>query len=267
MRPLSGCTALVTGATGMLGCAVARRLAAHGMRLVLTGRDPARLAAAAAEIGGAVADTVLCDLHDATQVGALAARATHVDALVHLAAVERVAPFTELTADDIRAHTAIDLTAPLLLVRELLPGMLARRRGHVLLVGSLGALTGGAYQVPYTAAKAGTDAAVRALRAEFAGRGVGFSAVHPAPIRGAGAYARRVARCGPAPRPVGETTPDEVAAAIVAAIRHDREQVIVGRRSARALIALRALAPRTAAQAVRAAGATRYFARVAQEER
>ena len=74
----------------------------------------------------------------------------------------------------------MNLTGPIQLTRRLLPGMLRRGRGHVVYIGSLSALAGGAYQAPYTAAKAGLDAWVRAVRAEHRGAGIGFSIIHPA---------------------------------------------------------------------------------------
>jgi short-subunit dehydrogenase len=266
MREIAGTTALVTGANGSLGAATTRLLADHGVRLLLSGRDAGRLTERAAQVAPSVVGTVCADLMNPADVADLAGHADGVDLVVHLAGVERAAPFTALTEQDLAEHLQVNLHAPLALALRLVPGMLQRGRGHLVFVGSLSALVGGAYQIPYAATKAGLDTAVRALRAEYAGTHVGFSAVHPAPIRGAGSYRRRAAQVGAAPRLVGETSPAQVAAAIVMAIRRNREQVIVAHAGVRPLLALRAVAPAAAARVVELTGATRYFARVARTE-
>lgn len=263
MRTLRTRTALITGATGDIGAAVARRLAARGARLVLTGRDDTRLAVLARQLGGAVVDRFPADLRDAAAGELVARRCGGTDLLVHAAAAERAASFAAMPLDDLAGQLDVDLGAALGLVHGLLPGMLARGRGHVVLVGSLAALLGGAFQVPYASAKAGLDAATRALRAEYGGSGVGFSVVHPAPVRDAGRYARRRRVLGRVPVLVGETTAERVARAVVGAVRRDRAQVLVGPRAVRPVLAVQAGCPALGARIVGATGATSYFRRVA----
>jgi short-subunit dehydrogenase len=272
MRDLQGRSALVTGASSEIGEAVARRLAGAGMRLVLSGRDSKQLAATAETVVDSDPYCLPADLSDGAEVVRLAAEADRlgngVDVLVNVAGAVHVDPFDRLSDDDIEAQLFVNLTAPLILVRRLLPGMLDRRRGHVVLIGSLAGLVGGAYQAPYAAAKAGIDCAVRALREETRGSGVGFSVVHPGPVRGRTSYGRMAdagRRSHPAgaerrvPWPIGETTPQCVARAVMRSIQRSRPQLLVSPRPGRAVLAVAAVHPGAAAALLRRAGLTRYF--------
>ena len=129
---------LLTGATGAIGHHLAEQLAARGARLTLVARTPEPLDALADGTGGVA---VAADL---TDPGAPAdvleqAEAAHgpVDVVVHNAAVETVGRLDELAPGDVEHTVALNLAAPLVLTRLLLPGMLARGRGHVVAVSSL----------------------------------------------------------------------------------------------------------------------------------
>ncbi len=180
------------------------------------------------------------------------------------AGVEVASSFTRYSPDELDGLLALDLLAPLLLTHRLLPGMLARGVGHVVNICSLASKGPLPYGVPYAAAKSGLAGATASLRAEYAATGVGFSAVIPGFVTGAGIFARHEAEGVAAPALFGTTTPDRVARAVVAAIRRDAPEVIVTPYPIRPFLALAALAPRTAQRLTAWAGVTAVARRVAR---
>jgi short-subunit dehydrogenase len=218
-------TALVTGASAGIGAAVADLLAERGAEVLVHGRDAVRTAAVATRAGGRA---LLADLATAAGVeqliDGLARQGADVDVLVLNAGVGHAGPFVEMPAERIETVLALDLTGAIRLTRALLPGMLARGRGHLCFVSSIAGRTGVAGEAVYAAAKAGLDAFAESLRLELAGSGVGVSVVVPAVVdtdffAGRGRpYDRR------SPRPV---PPERIAAAVVRAIEEDRAEVFV----------------------------------------
>jgi short-subunit dehydrogenase len=221
---LVGAACLVTGASSGIGRATAVRLAAGGARVVLLGRDRDRLERAAAAAGRGTA--IVADLGLPEDVARAAEEAGPVDVLVNNAGVGLAGPFEGAEAPGIERLVAVSLIAPMLLTRALLPGMLERRRGHVVNVASVAGHVGVAGEAIYAATKGGLIAFTESLRQELAGRPVGISLVSPGPVdtpffanRGA-PYGRR------RPRPV---LPSRVADAIVTAIAEERAEVFVPR--------------------------------------
>jgi short-subunit dehydrogenase len=222
---IAGRAALVTGASSGIGRATAAELARRGARVLVHGRDPARTADVARVVGGT---PLLADLADPGAADDLAARAVEVhgrvDVLVAGAGVGLSAPFTSMDSSDIDRLIAVDLVAPIRLARALLPAMVERGSGHLVLVGSVAGRTGVAGEAVYAAAKAGLDMFAESVRLELRGTGVGVTVLLPGVVDtpfhapGAGATVRRV------PRPVGA---EPVARAIVRAIRDDRAEVWV----------------------------------------
>jgi short-subunit dehydrogenase len=222
---LAGAVCLVTGASGGIGAETACLLARRGAQVIAAGQDPARTEAAAARAG---ATPLVGSLAGEGRAAALAcdAVAVHgrVDALVNVAGVGWAGRFADMHEQAVRDLVELDLTAPLLLVRELLPGMLARRRGHVVNVGSIVGATGSRDEAAYAAAKGGLAVFTESLRQECRGTGVAVTLVVPGVVdtaffdrRGA-PYARR----RPAPIP-----PRDVAAALVRAVERDRPEVVI----------------------------------------
>lgn len=171
-------TTLITGATGGIGAAVAADLAARGDRLVLCGRDPGRLAAAAAAWPGAswiTLDLARPDTVTAQLDGRLPA---HIDVLVHSAGVVDLAAVAETPADVWQHTLAVNLTSPALLTRAALPALRAAA-GHVVFVNSGAGLHAAARWSAYAAAKFGLRALADALRAEEAPHGVRVTTVYP----------------------------------------------------------------------------------------
>jgi short-subunit dehydrogenase len=269
MKQLRGRTALVTGASGGLGAHLARRLAHEGMNVALAARREEELSALAAELEalGVRAAALPADLSDLEQIDPLIERAQDalgpLDLLVNNAGVESVGAFTACTREELTGTVDLNLTAPLLLTHRVLPGMLARRRGHVVFISSLGGKSGPAYEEPYAATKAGLIGLNQSLRAEYRGEPVGFSVVCPGFIAGDGMYQRMVEQGIRANRLMGETTVERVLDAVVRAIRRDLPEVIESGAPIRPALALAQLAPGLAERVAPLFGVNELFRRAA----
>ena len=218
---VDGAVALVTGASSGIGRATARLLAAAGARVVLAGRDRAALEEVAAVTGGRV---VAADLTAPGGPEAVAAAAPDADLLVNNAGIGWAGSLAGMPAADAERLVACNLLAPLALVRLLLPGMLARGRGHVVQVASIAGYVGVPGEAAYAATKAALVALTESVRAEVAGRGVGLTVVAPGPVATA-FFERRgspYARAWPRPVP-----PERVARAVVRAVERGRAEVFV----------------------------------------
>ena len=212
MTRLDGRVCLVTGAGGGIGAATCSALAAKGATVLGTDRAGAELDAA---------------LERGDEVARLAGDLDQpVDVLVNCAGAGLVGPVAELDARAVERLVALNLTAPILLTRALLPRMLERRSGHVVNVASLVAHLPMRLEATYAATKAGLAGFTRSLRAELRGSGVGASLVSPAVVQTAFFARRGAPYTRRFPRPV---PPERVAAAIVEAIEHDRAEVVVPR--------------------------------------
>lgn len=269
MTALRDKTALVTGAAGGLGNAISAALAREGVRLVVSGRDAAALRALCERLraAGGVAEVVTADLGDPAQLAALPERAEQalgpVDLLINNAGREVTAPFAEQAPEEIADVMQVNLLAPMLLTRALLPGMLGRQSGHIVQIASIGGKRAAACIGPYAASKAGLVALTQALRAELRGSGVGCSVICPGFTTGGGMYARQEAAGHRAPFVLGTVSATRVADAVIDAIRRDRPEVIVNGRPMRPLLVLDAMAPRAAERLADATAVNRYFRQVA----
>lgn len=182
MFSLAGKTALVTGATGGIGGAIARSLAAQGARVAVSGTRIEALEAVVKELGdGAVA--LPCNLSDPASVEGLipAAEAAfgQVDILVNNAGVTRDNLFLRMKDEEWEQVIAVNLTASFRLMRAAVKGMMRRRQGRIVSIGSVVGTTGNPGQGNYAASKAGLIGMSKALAAEVASRGVTVNVVAP----------------------------------------------------------------------------------------
>ncbi len=182
MFDLAGTTALVTGATGGLGGAIARALRAQGARVALSGTRREALEALSAEIGGDC-PVLPCDLGDREQVEALVVQAESalgsLDILVNNAGITRDGLAVRMKDQDWDKVLAVNLTSGFALARAALRGMMKRRHGRIIGITSVVGVTGNAGQANYAAAKAGMIGMSKSLAAEVASRGITVNCIAP----------------------------------------------------------------------------------------
>jgi NAD(P)-dependent dehydrogenase (short-subunit alcohol dehydrogenase family) len=184
-------TALVTGATAGIGRAVALRLAANGVDLVVHGRDPERGAQLVKEItaDGGTARFAAADLTDPGEVLALAEEAGAVDILVNNAGIYAFTSTSGTTAESFDRQFAVNTRAPFLLVGALAPGMAERGYGSIVNITSTAATSPAPVGSAYGASKAAVELLTRSWATEFGARGVRVNGVSPGPVRTAGTTA------------------------------------------------------------------------------
>jgi len=182
MFRLDGKTALVTGASGGIGAAIARALHAQGATVALSGTRLDALGALAAELGER-AHVCPADLRDpaATEglVAAVEAAAGPLAILVNNAGLTRDMLALRMKDEDWAMVLEVDLTAPFRLARAALKGMLRRKAGRIISIGSVVGSTGNPGQANYAAAKAGLVGMTKALAQEVGSRGITVNLVAP----------------------------------------------------------------------------------------
>jgi len=242
-------TVLITGASGGLGTHIVRTFARLGVRLALVAYPGNELAGIQAEIEkqGCESITIISDLRDRKarqkMVDEVIRRFQRIDILVNNAGIEFTSFYHELNQENIMDVLSVNLEAPMLLTRMLLPQMLERRRGHVVNISSLAGKLGPAFQEPYSASKAGLIAFTASLRATYRDSGFGASVIVPGFVE-AGIYAALKTRIGhPAPALLGVSSPESVACAVIRAINRNRQEIIVNQWPVRPLLALADLSP------------------------
>lgn len=182
MFDLTGKNALVTGASGGIGAAVARALHGAGATVAISGTREAPLAALAAELGGRV-QVLPCDLADAAAVDELPKRAAaamgSVDILVNNAGITRDGLMMRMSDEDWAAVIDVNLNATFRLCRAVLRGMAKARWGRIVNVTSVVAQAGNPGQANYAAAKAGVLGMSKSLAQEIGSRGITVNCVAP----------------------------------------------------------------------------------------
>lgn len=223
---LRGKTALLTGATGGLGRAIAAALADKGAGLVLSSRKPEGLERLASELPGEHR-VETADLANPGAALELIARAGEIDVLVANAGLPGSGKLDHLTAEDVKRAIRVNLEGPMLMAQALIPRLTERRSGHLVLVASLSGFAPTARQSVYNATKFGLRGFALGLREDLRGSGVGVSLVSPGFVREAGMFADSKAS---APAGMGTASPEEVGAAVVEAIEKDRGEITVAPR-------------------------------------
>jgi NAD(P)-dependent dehydrogenase (short-subunit alcohol dehydrogenase family) len=177
--------ALVTGGGRGIGRAIALRLASKGVTVAIAARsgEQVRDTAAAARAAGARALALALDVADPASITAAVQRTLGelgaIDILVNNAGIAETAPLARTELAQWERHLRINATAPYLLTRAVLPGMLAQRWGRVINIASLSGLYGSPYVTAYAASKHALVGFTRALATEVAGKGVTVNAVCP----------------------------------------------------------------------------------------
>jgi short-subunit dehydrogenase len=221
---LAGRTALLTGATGGLGRAIAKALAGRGATLVLSGRKVEALEPLAAELAGEGHRVVPSDLAEPGAAEKLAAEAGAVDVLVANAGLPGAGWLADFSEEEVKRALRVNLEAPMLLARALFPAMIERGEGHLVFVSSLAGKSASPRSSIYNATKFGLRGFALGLRTDLGPRGIGVSLVSPGFVRDAGMFADSGAK---APPGLGTATPDQVCAAVVRAIEDDRVEIAV----------------------------------------
>ena len=258
---LGGRTALVTGASGGLGQAIARALARRGADLVLTARRTELIEALADETRGRA---ISCDLADRAAVERLVEEAGPVDVLVANAALPASGRIGSFSVEEIDRALDVNLRAPMILARQMCEGMAERGGGHIVFVSSLNGKTGTAGASVYSATKFGLRGFAQGLREDLRPRGVGVSTVFPGFIRNAGMFHESGAKM---PGYIGTKTPEDVANAVVSAIERDRSEVDVASIALRLGTKLSSVAPEAVAIVQRKLGASELAAQFETSQR
>jgi short-subunit dehydrogenase len=265
MTALSG-TVLLTGASGGIGQAIAQAVARHGGELILTGRRSEVLEPLAEQLRTVQprVRVIACDLADRAEVDRLVEHAGAVDVLIANAGVPAGGLLVELSQEEIDRMLEVNLRAPIALARAFAPGMVERRRGHIVLVSSLQGKAAAPVSSIYSAAKFGLRGFALALREDLRPHGVGVSVVLPGFIREAGMFADSGATLPPG---VGTRSPAQVADAVVSAIERNRAEVEVAPLGLRLGTAMASVAPAFSAAVSRRLGSDRIAARIVAGQR
>jgi 3-oxoacyl-[acyl-carrier protein] reductase len=182
MFDLTGKTALITGASGGIGGAIAQALHAAGATVALSGTRIAPLEALAAELGSR-AHVLTCDLSDPASVEALAKAAAaamgSVDILVNNAGITRDNLFMRMSDEEWQSVIDVNLTSTFRLCRGVLRGMMKARWGRIINISSVVGATGNPGQGNYAASKAGMVGMSKSLAAEVASRNITVNCVAP----------------------------------------------------------------------------------------
>jgi uncharacterized protein len=260
---LDGSTALLTGATGGIGQAIAVALDAAGAHVLLSGRRAELLEELQARLREGAA-SLPADLAEPGAAAELAERAGAVDVLVANAGLPGSGRLDGFTPEEIDRALDVNLRAPMQLTRALLPGMLERGRGHIVLVSSLSGKVASSGSAVYSATKFGLRGFAAGLREDLHLSAVGVTVVYPGFVSEAGMFAESGARL---PRWVGTVTPEQVAEALVKGVEGEKAEIDVAPLSLRAGTLVGSLAPVTVARIQRRLGSDRLARQIAEGQR
>ncbi|CAN7211838.1 SDR family oxidoreductase [Microbacterium foliorum] len=252
---LTGSTTVITGAASGMGAAIARLLARRRVHLALIDHNAEGLAALAAELGGSTVTTHVVDLRDDDAVFAAADEITaahpRVNALITCAGSSMLGDLEQLTMEEMRWLTDVNLWGTVSITKALLPALRAAPAAHISHLASVYALAAPAGRIPYSLSKFAVRGFSEALRHELEGTSVTVGAVYPAGVRTGiilhGRYAAAIdpavaARAAAAQAAMYHTEPTDAAALIVQATERRRARTMVGR-EARLIDVLARLAP------------------------
>jgi short-subunit dehydrogenase len=273
MKIQPGDTVLLTGASGGLGVFIAHAFVDLKVKQALVAHPGENLEELrkAIEGRGGEAIAINSDLRDAAQrkqlVQDVRKRFGSIDILVNNAGVEFTSAYNDLSEENICEVLNVNLEAPMILSRLILPEMLERKRGHIVNISSLAGKAGPAFQEPYAATKAGLIAFTFSLRASYRRAGVSASAIVPGFVE-TGIYTKLKEKSGcSAPAMLGTSSPETVARAVLRAIRQDLPEIIVNPLPVRPLLALTAMFPSFGEWVTGKTGGHDFFRRVVEVQK
>ena len=221
---LNGKKALLTGATGGLGRAIAEALAAKGATLVLSSRKGPDLEELSASLPGDDHRTIVSDLAEEGEALRLVEAAGEIDILVANAGLPASGRLDGFTQEQIGRALRVNLESPVRMTRELLPRFVERDSGHFVYVSSISGKAATARASLYAATKFGLRGFAFCLREDLRPTRVGVSVISPGAIADAGMFADSKAA---APPLMGTGKPEQVGRAVADAIEHDRGEITV----------------------------------------
>jgi short-subunit dehydrogenase len=221
---LEGKRLLLSGATGGLGRAIADQLAGRGSLLVLSSRREEELRELAGSLPGGAGrhEAIVADLAEEGAAERLVREAGELDGLVANAALPGVGSIDQVDAEELTRTLRVNLEAPMLMARELVPELTRKGEGHIVFISSLNGKVGTPRTAIYCATKFGMRGFALALREDLHPKGVGVSTVLPGFIREAGMFHESGVKSPPG---LGTTTPEKVGKAVVTAITRNRSEV------------------------------------------
>ena len=265
-------TALVTGASHGIGPLIANALAKEGINLALAARSALELEQVAAGIRttGVQVLSVPTDVRDREARSALVTTVERtfgaIDVLINNAGGDPQREFHHYTADEIEAIIQLNLTAPIEFTRLLLPGMIARKQGHIVNISSLGGRISFPHTEVYSACKDGLIGFTRVLRADYHASGVTSSVLILGSIGGAGTTARTLQEMNlpmPALGKAFMSPAEAVAKGVVKVLKTDKPEAVIMPGPGRLMKALMDLFPGMGPMMNRRSGVTAQMKRVA----
>jgi short-subunit dehydrogenase len=221
---LEGKTALLTGATGGLGRAIAKSLAERGAQVIVSSRRGEELGELAGALPGDGHRAIVADLALEGAGERLLAEAGEVDALVANAALPATGRLESFSEEEVTRALNVNLEAPIRMTHALLPAMLDRGEGHFVYLSSVSGKVPSPRASMYNATKFGLRGFALGVRQDLRGSGVGVSVVLPGFVRDAGMFADAGMK---APMGMGTSSPEEVGAGVVRAVERDKAEVVV----------------------------------------
>jgi len=247
-------TVLITGASRGIGCYIVNAIAKHrgNIALLALPSDLALLQNQEEKLMrlNVTAKSFTADLSDSQQISAVIKEISkefgEIDIFISNAAIESIGIFEQQTEQVLEKTIAVNLLAPMLITKKLLPQMLSKKSGHIVTISSFAGKLGSPYQSVYSATKAGLNKWILGMKREFKGSGVSFSTISPNYVSNTGMYADVLQKTSEnlrTPKIAGEVTPQKVANAVVRSILKDKTDKIVGSPLLRAVSALNELTP------------------------
>lgn len=218
---LRDATALVTGANGGIGAAIARALHRRGAKVIVSGRRADALAPLAAELGARV---VVADLAVRADVDRCLDEAGPIDVLVANAGLPSSGYCYAFSPEQMERVLDVNLRAPMLMARRLVDGMMERKRGHLIFISSINGKIAVQGSSVYSATKFGLRGFALGLRQDLIPHGVGVTTIYPGFIRDAGMFADSGVKL---PAGAGTRSPDDVARAVLKAVRSNPAEIDV----------------------------------------